>query len=118
MFSLCIFVLSLAGRLRQSVGSFFWWPKTKDCAAHSMEPPVLLLVLQENQETWPRASGDLAAARTSSHQQLAVFCSQKSSQLLMRRGARGSKITRSPRPSLLIHRETRFDDAVDHRFRF
>jgi hypothetical protein len=55
-------VLSSAVRLREPVGSFFWRQKTKDCAAHSMEPPVLLLILQENQETWPRTRGDLAAA--------------------------------------------------------
>ena len=29
-------VLSLAGPLREPVGSFFWRPKTKDCAAHSI----------------------------------------------------------------------------------
>jgi hypothetical protein len=50
-------VLSLAGRLREPVGSFFWGPKTKDCAAHSVEPPVLLLILQE--EPYAFASGEI-----------------------------------------------------------
>ena len=66
-------VLSLAGRIREPVGSFFWRPKTKDCAAHSKEPPVLLLILQENQETWPRTRGDFAAAAHLSHRRLAVI---------------------------------------------
>jgi hypothetical protein len=42
-----------------------WWPKTKDCAAHGVEPPVLFLMLQENQETWPRAWVILLPPRTS-----------------------------------------------------
>ena len=86
MFSLCIFALSLAGRLREPVGSFFWWPKTKDCAAHSVEPPVLLLILQEDQETWPRAWGDLAAAAHLSRRRLAVIWLQKTARTAMARG--------------------------------
>jgi len=62
MFSLCIFVLSLVGRLRQPVRLFIRRPKTKDCAAHSGERPVLLLFYQDYQEIWPRDWGDLAAA--------------------------------------------------------
>jgi hypothetical protein len=88
MFLLCIFLLSLAGRLRQPVGSFFWWPKTKDCAAHSVEPPVLLLILQENQETWPRAWGELAAAAHLSHRRPAVIWLQKTAKTATVRGAR------------------------------
>jgi hypothetical protein len=78
-------VLSLAGGLRQPVGSFFWWPKTKDCVAHSVEPPVLLLNYQENQETWPRAWGDLAAAVHL--RRLPVIWLQKTARTAKARGA-------------------------------
>jgi hypothetical protein len=80
-------VLSLAGRLWEPVGSFFWWPKTKDCVAHSVEPPVLLLILQENQETWPRAWGDLTAAAHLSRRRLAVIWLQKTAKTATARGA-------------------------------
>src|ERR1700731_3352195 len=87
MFSLCIFVLSLAGGLRQPVRLSVRWPKTTDCAAHSMGPPVLLLILQENQETWPRARGDIAAAAHPFYRRPAVIWLQKTAKTAMARGA-------------------------------
>jgi hypothetical protein len=57
-------MLSLAGRVR-SAWFILLSPKTKDCAVDSVEPPVLLLILQENQDTWAPAWGDFAAPRTS-----------------------------------------------------
>jgi hypothetical protein len=69
-------VLSLAGRLRWPVGLFFWWPKRKDVLPTAWSH-LLLLILQENQETWLRARGDLLPPRTSSHRRLTVIWLQK-----------------------------------------
>src|SRR5260370_17012957 len=60
MFSLCIFVLSLAGGLRQPVRLFFGGRRRR------IAPPTagrdLFLNYQENQEPWTWAWGDLVAA--------------------------------------------------------
>src|SRR5260370_39889827 len=94
-------VLSLAGRLREPVRSFFWRPKTKDCAAHSMEPPVLLLNYQENQETWTRAWGDLAAAAHLFPSATAVVWLQNTAKTAMAGGAGAIAAAASP-PSPLL----------------
>ena len=73
MFLLCIFVLGFAGRPRQRVHLSFCGPKTRDFGVHGGEPPVLLLILQENQETQPQAGGDLADPRSCVGRAAAAF---------------------------------------------
>jgi len=65
-----------------------------------MEPPVLLLNYQENQETWTRAWGDLAAAAHLFPSATAVVWLQKTAKTAMARGAGFIAVAASPRSPL------------------